>query len=463
MKRIFLCLAIFAASVSGAMAQSDQHIGSYKANDLVRKADGLMSKRDGDSFEKAQDLYKQAETMLVGDIDEAKTKGKNNKVALLYLQNAQLQNKLLGPELNRAQQGIPFDTLAFCTRVDNIINSFNSAAEYNQKPDAKGRVKLDPFVTNSTKLGIYSMLTYYYNCGAFMDAMGKKQESVDYFQKYVELPGKTPILTKAEADSVYKANTKIYSTARFNLALQNFYLKNWDKAIAACDEALKDTIGVHDLCLIRINSYGEKKDSVAWQQAVIDAYQRTGEEHFMQNLIYYYIQSNKIDEATRLSEKLINDEPNSKMAWFIKGAIELNVKKDYKAAIESCDKALAIDPDFKDALFNKGTAYINDIYDQTHSSNSKFKYIGTGRYITGKQSDGSYQKNKAIYDKEVAYVKSYYINAQKCMERVRELAPTEAKRWDSPLQMVYSALGMKDKAKEMDDLLDAANKASMAQ
>ena len=60
-------------------------------------------------------------------------------------------------------------------------------------------------------------------------------------------------------------------------------------------------------------------------------------------------------------------------------------------------------------------------------------------------------------------MKSYYINAQKCMERVRELAPTEAKRWASPLQMVYSALGMKDKAKEMDDLLDAANKASMAQ
>ncbi len=463
MKRIFLCLAVFAASVSGAMAQSDQHIGSYKANDLVRKADGLVSKRDGDSFEQAQNLYKEAETMLVGDIDEAKTKGKNNKVALLYLQNAQLQNKLLTPELNRAQQGIPFDTLAFCTRVDNIINSFNSAAEYNKKPDAKGKVKLDPFVTNSTKLGIYSMLTYYYNCGAFMDAMGKKQESVNYFQKYVDLPKSSPVLTEAEADSVYKSNAKIYSTARFNLALQNFYLKNWDKAIAACDEALKDTIGVHDLYLIRINAYGEKKDSVAWQQAIIDAYKHTGEEHFMQNLIYYYIQNNKIEEATRLSEKLVSDDPNSKMAWFIKGAIELNVKKDYKAAIESCDKALAIDPNFKDALFNKGTAYINDIYDQTHSAHSKFKYIGTGRNITGKASDGSYQKNKAIYDKEVAYVKSYYTNAQKCMERVRELAPTEVKRWASPLQMVYSALGMKDKAKEMDDLLDAANKASVAQ
>lgn len=43
------------------------------------------------------------------------------------------------------------------------------------------------------------------------------------------------------------------------------------------------------------------------------------------------------------------------------------------------------------------------------------------------------------------------------MERVRELAPEDAKRWAPSLQMVYSALGQKDKAKEMDELLDAAN------
>ena len=240
--------------------------------------------------------------------------------------------------------------------------------------------------------------------------------------------------------------------------MQNFYLKNWDKAIECCDVALKDTVGLHDLYLIKINAYGEKKDSANWQKTLIEAYNRTGKESFMQNLIYYYIQSNKITEATEMANKLVTDDPNSKLAWFMKGAIELNVKKDYAAAIASCDKALAIDPNYKDALFNKGTAYINDIYDQTHGG-KKFQYIGTNRRITGKASDGSYQKQKAIYDKEVAYVKGYYENALKCMERVRELAPNEAKRWAPSLQMVYSALGQKNKAKEMDDLLDAANKA----
>ena len=458
MKKLILCLAVILGGMGTASAQSDQHIGSYKANDMVRRADNLMKQRTQEAYEQSQQLYKDAEAQLQSDIEKAKADGKMDKLALLYLQNADLQNKFLSPTMTNASNGMPFDTLAFCKYVDRIIESFNTAAKYNVTPNAKGKVKTDQFVTLRTKLGINSMLTYYYNCGAFMDAMGKKQESVDYFQKYVDLPGTSPVFTKAESDSIYKAQAKIYNTARFNLALQNFYLKNWDKAIECCDVALKDTVGLHDLYLIKINAYGEKKDSANWQKTLIEAYNRTGKESFMQNLIYYYIQSNKITEATEMANKLVTDDPNSKLAWFMKGAIELNVKKDYAAAIASCDKALAIDPNYKDALFNKGTAYINDIYDQTHGG-KKFQYIGTNRRITGKASDGSYQKQKAIYEKEVAYVKGYYENALKCMERVRELAPNEAKRWASSLQMVYSALGQKNKAKEMDDLLDAANKA----
>ena len=35
--------------------------------------------------------------------------------------------------------------------------------------------------------------------------------------------------------------------------------------------------------------------------------------------------------------------------------------------------------------------------------------------------------------------------------------PDDAKRWASPLQMVYSTLNMTEQAKEMDALLEAAN------
>ncbi len=463
MKKLFLFAAVLLASIGTANAQSDQHIGSYKANDMVRRADNLLGKRDSESYAAAQKLLSDAETQLEGDIAKAKEDNKPEKLALLYLQNANLQGKLLNPILTNASSGIPFDTLLFCKRVDVATESFGQAAFYNKQPNAKGKVKEDLFISMQTKYGVLQMLTYYYNCATFMDGMGKKQESLDYFQKYVDLPGTSPAFTQAEADSIYKANSKYYSLARFNLALQNYYLKNYDKAIKSCDEAIKvitDSTNLHDLFLIKINAYGEKKDSASWQKAIVEAYEKTGKESFMQNLIYYYMQSNKVDEATALSEQLVQENPNSKMAWYMKAAIELNVKKDYKATVESCDKALAIDPDFKEALYNKGTAYINDIYDQTHATPSKFKYVGTNRRITGKASDGSYQKEKAIYEKELKYAKSYYENALQCMTRVRELAPDDVKRWAPSLQMIYSALGNTEKAKEMDALLDAANSAS---
>ena len=100
-----------------------------------------MEQRNSEAFEQANALYAEAEGILNADIEKAGAEQKTDKLAQLYYQNAQLQNKMLTPILNNAQQGLPFDTLAFCKRVDNIIASFNSSAEYNKKPNAKGKVK----------------------------------------------------------------------------------------------------------------------------------------------------------------------------------------------------------------------------------------------------------------------------------------------------------------------------------
>ena len=99
----------------------------------------------------------------------------------------------------------------------------------------------------------------------------------------------------------------------------------------------------------------KKKDSAAWQRTLIEASQRTGKFSYLQNLLYYYIQNNKIDEASALAQKLVTEDAGNKNSWYMKGAIELNVKKDYNAARQSFEKALAIDPDFEEALFNMGT------------------------------------------------------------------------------------------------------------
>ncbi len=410
------------------------------------------------AFYKAQDKMNKGElTEAESIVEAALANPKTTNFAKMYNIAGQIEYKIYTPELQKAAQQLPFDTLAFCNHLDKAINYFNKSEEANQQPDEKGRVKADKMISLQNKIAVTQMLDYYNYAAMFMNANGNKEKSVEYFQKYAEMP-KSAVFTQSETDSIYASKAATYQQTRFNLAYLYYQQKDWDKTIAACDEALKDTMGTHDLYVMKIGALGEKKDSAAWAKTLVEASKRTGSSNFQQTLLYYYMSNQKIDEAMNLANTLVTESPNDKTAWFMKGAIELNVKKDYATARESFEKAIAIDPDFADALFNLGTAYINDIYDQRVSG--KFKYIGTNRRIEGKTSDGSYQKNKAIYDKELATVKSYYEKAKPYLEHLRELTPNEPKRWASALQMVYSSLGMKDKAKEMDDLLDAANHAN---
>lgn len=455
MKKILFSLALLMAAFGNANAQVQANIGSYKANDKALKGDKAMEEHTSEGLQQALALYAEAETILNQDVEAAKVKGDNAKLARLYLQNAQLQEKIVRPELNLAQQGLPFDTVKFCTIYDKIIDSYCQSQAYNVKPNAKGKVKSDAQVKMYNELAINNYRTMYFNCGAFMDAVGDKEQSASFFKKFINLPKNASLFSETEIDSIYKSDAKTYNTARFYISLQNFNMKKYAEAVAAADEALaNDTTNLHDLYLIKINSYGEMKDSANWQRSLVEASQRTGESHYLQNLVYYYLQNNKIEDADKLISQLVAEHPNDKMTWFMKGSIELNIKHEYASSRESFEKALAIDPDFSDALFNMGTAYINDIYDQTQDG--KFKYVGTNKNITGKGT-AAYNKEKAIYDKELETVKSYYEKARPYLERYRELNPDNAKRWASPLQMVYSALGETDKAKEMDALLEAAN------
>lgn len=422
---------------------------------LTLLAGGMSAQNN--AYYKAQDKMKQNQIQEAASILEAALANpKTTQFAKMYNLGGQIEQRIFNPELMKAAQGMPFDTTTFCTHLDKAVYMFTESEKANQKPDEKGRVKADKAITAMNTLAISQMLDYYNYAAMFMNANGNKEKSIEYFQKYADMP-KNPVFTQAQTDSIYASKAQNYQQTRFNLAYLYYQSKDWDKTIAACNEALKDTMGTHDLYVMRLQAEGEKKDSAAWLNTLVEAATRTGSSNFQQTLLYYYMQNQKINEAEALAQKLVTEAPENKNSWYMKGAIELNVKKDYAAARESFEKALAIDPDYTDALFNMGTTYINDIYDQRVSG--KFKYIGTNRRIEGK-GQAAYNKEKAIYDKELATVKGYYEKARPYLEHLRELTPDEPKRWASALQMVYSSLQMKDKAKEMDDLLDAANKAN---
>ncbi len=147
--------------------------------------------------------------------------------------------------------------------------------------------------------------------------------------------------------------------------------------------------------------------------------------------------------ADKMVTELITASPDSKAAWYMKGCVELNLKKDYPASRASFEKALAIDPDFVDANINIATAYVNQVIADRDAG--KFKFIGTSKRITPAQMPA--------YKKELATVQGYYKSALPYMVKVRGLVPDKPRMWAYTLQMIYENLQMKTEKAEIDKII----------
>lgn len=413
-------LFTFALAALGCLASNAQNSAIYKAQDLQAKGD-----------------LKGALTLL----EEAAQNPKTTKLAEVYNLCGEYNAQLFNPELMRAAQGLPFDTVAFGNYLDASIGYYIKSHEIDVKPDEKGRVKSKFVKANHDR--VLSMLDYYNYAAVFANGMGDLDRSLYFFDKYMNLP-KAPVFSQAETDSIYASKPEAYQQTARNMAILYYQNHKWNDALKYVDIALKDCDDTHDLYIIKMQSYLQQGDSVGYIAAMREAATNSHETAFMQNLLYYYVTKGDVAEAQRVADELITQAPDNKAAWYMKGCVDLNMTKDYAAARVSFEKALAIDPDYVDANTNMAYTYINEIVQR--KQNGEFKYVGTGRSYT--------KKEEPAYLAELAIVHEYYGKARPYMEKVRTLVPDTPKDWVYVLQMIYENLALKDKKAEMDAIIE---------
>ena len=279
--------------------------------------------------------------------------------------------------------------------------------------------------------------------------MGNTDESVKYFEKFMQLP-QNPIFNDAQRDTIYQANKKVYMQAAQNLARIHYTNKNWGKAVEYANMAMKSDDNKRDMYIIKMNSLKESGDSTGYMNALKEAAFESGDPIFMQNLLYTYMTAENVTEAEAVANEFVTKDPNNKSAWYMKGCIYLNMKKEYAPARECFQKALDIDPNFLEANTNMAYTYTNEIYQRKQSG--EFKWVGTGKnFIKG-------SKDEKVYNKELAIVHDYYNKALPYMLKVRELAPDQPKEWVYVLQMIYENLNMKTERAEMDAIIEQLQK-----
>lgn len=435
MKKI-LSLAAFALFATASMAQSlkaDAKIQEGKFAEALTIVEAEIQKTKAD---------------MQAAVEKAKAKGKeadlgkfNAKLAGLYNQAGICESQAFNPELMNAANNAPLDTAKFVSSLDRMVNNLTESYVYDNTPNLKGKVA--PKFNDKNVALIENCLDYYFYAGIFLNQNGDKEGASANFKKHLALPNNPALASKKATILEQKADN--YAQTAYYGTLLNYEMKKWDEILATVDAGLGNKEYNHDLYLIKAEAVMETtKDTLKYMEVLRDAVMKVDNNvEFAKTLIALYSDHNDTKNALELADELIKKNAEDLNAWYIKGSVYLNVVEDYKASRECFEKVLAIDPQHVDANFNMAASYMNEVADRVKAG--EFKFLDK-KTVSG-------QKNVEAYKKELETFQGYYRNAQGYMEKVRELTPTNSKKWASPLQRIYFNLGMQEEADAMDDIM----------
>lgn len=420
MKKTFSILALAAFSLLG-MAQ----------NSVIYKAETLLGeKKPAEALE-----------LLKSSFDNPKT----TKLAEVYNKAGMCATQLFQPELLKAAQNQPLDTANFINRLNEMVDYHTKSYVAEHTPNEKGKMPKAKFDAENIRM-ILGAQDYFFYGGVFLNQNGDKPGARELFKKHLELPN-NPALASVK-DSLLQAKAESYATTAYYMTILSYEQKKWDELLESVDAGMGIEKQRRDLYTMKAQAVLEaKKDTAAYINVLKDAVLNLEDNTtFLETLVGVYYNNNDIKSAEETAADLIAKNPNDKAAWYMKGCVDLNLKKDYPAARAAFEKALAIDPQFLQANANMAYSYINEVV--TKRQNGGYKYAGRVNKVTGKAEIEA-------YNKELAEIKSYYTKALGYMEKVRAQAPDRSRVWAPALQQIYFNLDRKAEAKQMDDIMTA--------
>lgn len=410
MKKIMM-MALMVAATTTAFAQDD----------LVKQAKKLMNK--GEFDQAAQTLSPALESDATTDKEAAW----NLASELQYKKyEKNVQNMQPAPEGGDPK---PVDTLGMYTAAVNAWEYAVKCDEFDQLPDAKGKVKLKyrgDFQSRFKAFGIVLVQAGQY----FYQDRKDNKEAFRAWSNYINMKS-TPIF--AEVQDFPK--DPFYYDIAYYTAILSYQAKDYANAQKYAQLTAEDASKAGEANEILLFSKKEtmktKEDSIAYVNMVKDLHKKAPtEERYFNLLMDYYTHAGDKAAMKAWAEEEIALDPNNKMAWALKGEVLMNTE-DWDGAIESYKKAIEIDPSFLQCVFNAGVCY-----------NSKA--ISLNEKLADKKTGGLTKENA---DK----VKTVLNEALTFLERARELDPNREKvNWAYPLYRIYYSMQNKEKMAELE-------------
>ncbi len=404
-------MALMAVAATTAFAQDD----------LVKQAKKLMN--NGEFDQAAQTLAPALESSATQDKEAAwNLAGEIQYKKFMDIQTKMTQNQM-------AQKNEPYDTLGMHTAIIDAWQYAIKCDEFDQMPDAKGKVKLKFRGDAQNK---------YKNMGVALVQAGQyfyqdRKDNKNAFRawsSYIDMKN-----TSIFADVKDLPKDPFYYDIAYYTAILAYQSKDYVNAqkyaAVTAEDASKAGEANEILLFSKKETMKTKEDSTSYINMVKDLHkQDPAEDRYFNLLMDFYSHSNDKAAMKAWIEEEIALNPQNKMAWAVKGESLMN-SEDWEGAIEAYKKAIEIDSEFLQCIFNTGVCY-----------NSKA--IVLNEKLADKKTGGLTKENaekvKAILQDALVY-----------LERARELDPNRDKvNWAYPLYRIYYTMQNKEKMAELE-------------
>lgn len=350
MKKVILSLFLV-LSVTLSFAQK-KNVSKAKNLTLMENADFTAAREAiQPAFNDSTTMYDAATWYVAGTIG--------------YKENdALFQKMVLGQEVDQVQKG---------KAIMESYNYFLKACALDSLPDEKGKIK--PRFTKDVKNKIkeyFQSQTNLVGYGAFLFEKKDYLGAVEVFETYLNVPS-LPIMKgeKFPVDSTYKM-------IKYYTAVACTYGKLNDKAIYWYEDLKDDNYEALIVHQLLYEEYKNKQDTVKYVQILNEGFEKfPAEPWFLQNLINYYIFSNKTDEAMAYLTKAIERQPNTAQYHFVLGNLEES-RGNIQQARLAFDQALKLDSTMADAWAGIGRIYYNKavkMYDDANNIKENKAYL----------------------------------------------------------------------------------------
>ena len=415
-----MMMALMAAAATTAFAQDN----------VVKEAKKLFAKNEFDAA--AQML---APALTSGETTD-KAEAWNLQADIMFGKFSAIQNENMQNVMQ--QKKVPYDTVAMNNACFEALKAAIKCDEFDRQPNEKGKIKIRFRQNNqqrmqNVRLNLINAGLYDYNHKNLDGALEK-------WALYLDSPADelfTGFAAVADlSQDTYRSEIAYYAGL---VAYQKKDYVNAEKyAKMAAEDPAKAAEANEIMLFSKKETLKTKEDSLAYVAMVKDLHKANPEEERYFNLLMeYYTRSDDQKAMAAWAEEEITINPENKMAWALTGQVHMN-NREWDPAIEAYKKAIEIDNDFIQCIFNAGVC-LNG------------KAIDLKDQLADKNTGGL---TKANADK----VKEILNEAKNFLERSKELDPDREKvNWAYPLYQIYYSIGDKAKSDEMEKLVNAGN------